>query len=159
MQEKILVPLDGSRVGEAAVPLVEEIISKLSPEVKVEVALLQVVSSLAHWVVVGETGARIPYSQAEIDTLKRESLKYLNSVAERLKPTGAAIKVEARTGAAAEEILKAADEMQADLIAMSTHGMSGLGRWAFGSVTGRVLRAATRPVLTVRAKPPEPANA
>ena len=51
----------------------------------------------------------------------------------------------------AEEIIKAADEMDADFIAMSTHGRSGLSRLALGSVTERVLRGGNRPILTVRA--------
>ncbi len=55
-------------------------------------------------------------------------------------------------GRAADEIIKAADEIDADLIAMSTHGRSGLSRWAFGSVTDRVLRAGSMPILMVRAK-------
>ena len=54
MQQKILVPLDGSKVGEAAIPFVEKLISMMSPEVKVEVNLLGVVTGLRHWVVVGE---------------------------------------------------------------------------------------------------------
>ena len=45
MYEKILVPLDGSKVGEAALPYVEDLMSKLSPEVKLEIILLQVLSS------------------------------------------------------------------------------------------------------------------
>ena len=55
-------------------------------------------------------------------------------------------------GDASEEIIKAAEEINADLIAMSTHGRSGLSRWAFGSVTDKVLRRGGRvPILTVRA--------
>jgi nucleotide-binding universal stress UspA family protein len=56
-----------------------------------------------------------------------------------------------RMGDAAEEILRAAEEIKADLIAMSTHGRSGLRRLAFGSITDKVLRGAGVPVLTVRA--------
>jgi nucleotide-binding universal stress UspA family protein len=54
-------------------------------------------------------------------------------------------------GQAAEEIIKAADEIQANIIAMSSHGRSGLSRWAFGSVTDRVLRGGSQPVLVVKA--------
>ena len=43
------------------------------------------------------------------------------------------------------------DEIKADLIAMSTHGRSGISRWAFGSVTDKVLRGGNKPVLIVRA--------
>ena len=54
-------------------------------------------------------------------------------------------------GKVAEEIIKAEDEIKADLVAISTHGRSGLDRWAFGSVTDRILRWGTVPVLMVRA--------
>ena len=56
-----------------------------------------------------------------------------------------------KVGEAADEIVKAADEINADIIAMSTHGRSGLSRWAFGSVTDKVLRGGNKPVLVVRA--------
>jgi nucleotide-binding universal stress UspA family protein len=55
-------------------------------------------------------------------------------------------------GHAADEIIKVAQDIKADLIAMSTHGRSGLGRWALGSITDKVLRESPVPVLTVRAK-------
>ena len=63
MQERMLVPLDGSKIGEAALPVIEELLTKLSPEVKVEVTLLGVVTSLTHWVVVGEASAPVSYTR------------------------------------------------------------------------------------------------
>ena len=151
MYERILVPLDGSKVGEAALPYVEELVSKLSPEVKVEVTLLQVVSSLAHYVVAGEASARIPYTEKEVEQIKKKAINYLKKAGEGLRSKGTMVKIKVGTGSAAEEIIKTADEIHADLIAMSTHGRSGLSRWAFGSVTDRVLRAGNKPVLMVRA--------
>ena len=62
------------------------------------------------------------------------------------------VKTKVTTGNAADEILKIADEINADLIAMSTHGRSELSRWAFGNVTDKVLRAGITPVLVVRAQ-------
>ena len=53
-------------------------------------------------------------------------------------------------GKAAEEIIKATDETNSDLVAMATHGRSGFTRWAFGSVTDRVLRGGRSPILMVR---------
>ncbi len=66
MAEKILIPLDGSRVGEAALPYVEELISKLSPRVKVELTLLQIVSLLTHYVATGEATVPVVYTEREI---------------------------------------------------------------------------------------------
>ncbi|MBA7643518.1 hypothetical protein ES703_51249 [subsurface metagenome] len=72
-------------------------------------------------------------------------------MADGLKGKGITTSSEVRVGTAAEEIIKAADEAKADLVAMSTHGRSGFRRWAFGSVTDKVLRAGKVPVLMARA--------
>lgn len=151
MYERILVPLDGSKVGEAALPYVEELISSLKPELKVEVTLFRVVSSLTYYVVAGEASARVPYTETELEVIKQKAVEYLEKTGENLKSKGATVKAKVSTGSAAMEIIKAADEINAGLIAMSTHGRSGLGRWAFGSVTDRVLREASVPVFMVRA--------
>jgi len=151
MRERILVPLDGSKVGEAALPYVEELIPKFLPEPKVEVTLIQVISSLSHYVVAGEATARIPYTADEIVAMKKQATAYLKKAGKSLRDKGAQTKVVVAIGDAADEIIKAADEIDVDIIAMSTHGRSGLSRWAFGSVTDRVLRGGNRPVLVVRA--------
>ena len=150
MPERILVPLDGSLSGEAAIKIVENIITKFAPEIKVEVTLLQVLSSLAHYVVAGDAGVQIPYSDNELNRLKTEAADYLKKAGERLTGIGASLDVRVATGNAADEILKASEEIHADLIAMATHGRSGISRLALGSVTEKVLRGSTRPVMVVR---------
>ena len=147
----VLVPLDGSKVGEAALPVIEEIVSKLSPELKVEVTLFWVVSSLTHYVVAGETSVPVPYTEQELELIKQRAEDYLGKAGEGLRSKGFIVKTKVGTGNAAAEILKAADEINADLIAMSTHGRSGFHRWAFGSVTDKILRRSTVPILMVRA--------
>ena len=151
MYERILVPLDGSKVGEAALPYVEELVSRLSPEVKAEVTLFQVVSSRVYYIVAGEASAPIPYTEEEMEQIKRKTMDYLDNAGEGLRSKGAIVKVKVAVGKADEEITKAADEIGVNLIAMSTHGRSGLSRWAFGSVTAKVLRGGNKPVLMVRA--------
>jgi len=151
MIERILVPLDGSKVGEAALPYVEELVLKLKPEAKTEVILLQVISSLTHYIIAGEASVQVPYNEKELEQIKKRARKYLNTAGESLKNKGFAVKVKIATGKTAKEIIKAADESRADLIAMSTHGRSGLSRLTFGSVTDKVLRTGTVPVLVVRA--------
>ena len=151
MYERILVPLDGSKVGEAALVHVEELVSKLVPKVKTEVILFQVISSLSHYVIAGEASVKVPYSDKEIAQIKNKTKDYLDKAGEGLRSKGAIVKTKVATGRAAEEIIKAADELKIDLIAMSTHGRSGLSRLTFGSITDKVLRAGTVPVLAVRA--------
>ena len=152
MEQRILIPLDGSKTGEAALPLVEDLVSKLLSATKVEITLLQVVSSLPHFVVAGEAGLQIPYTELELEQNKRKTLDYLEKTGESLKSKGATVKIKVGIGNAADEILRVADEINASLIAMSTHGRSGITRWAFGSITDRVLQGANIPVFLVRAR-------
>jgi nucleotide-binding universal stress UspA family protein len=151
MFERILVPLDGSKVGEAALEHVERLIAKMAPNVKTEVILFQVLTSLSHYVIAGEASVQVPYTDKEIDYITRKAKEYLNQTGECLKSKGVSIKTKVVTGKAEDEIVKAADELKADLIAMSTHGRSGLSRLTFGSITAKVLRSANIPVLVVRA--------
>jgi len=151
MGEKILIPLDGSEIGEAALPYVEELVSKLSPRVKVELTLLQVVSLLTHYVAAGELMTPISYTDKEMAQLQQQARNYLNKVGKGIRSKKVSVKVRVRVGNAAEEIIKAADEINVDLIAMSTHGRHGISRWAFGSVTDKVLHGSHKPILVVRA--------
>ena len=151
MEQRILMPLDGSKVGEAALPLVENLVSKLLPGTKVEITLLQVVSSLTHYIITGEIGVKVPYTEEEMEQIKKKAMDYLEKTGEGLKSEGATVKIEVRIGSPADEIIRVANEINANLIAMSTHGRSGISRWAFGSITDRVLRAATQPIFMVRA--------
>ena len=131
--------------------------SRISRAGAVEVTLLQVVTALTHWVVAGEAGAPVPYSEDELTLIRKEAQTYLDGVARSLEGKGASIKTRVTVGNAAQEIIKAAEELPASLVMMSTHGRSGFGRWAFGSVTERVLRGGTVPVLLVRTpSPPKP---
>ena len=151
MYERILVPLDGSKIGEAALPYVEELVSKLVQAQKVEVTLLQVVSSLTHYVVAGEAAASVPYTEQEMEQIKKKAMDYLDKAGEGLRSKGAIVECKVGVGKAAEEIIKVADEINAGLVAMTTHGRSGLTRWALGSVTDKVLRGGNKPLLMVRA--------
>jgi nucleotide-binding universal stress UspA family protein len=151
MYERILVPLDGSKVGEAALPHIEKLTDMFQPEVKIEIIILQVISDLTHYVVAGEASAAVPYNDKELELLKRKSLKYLQSIVTKMTGKNRNYKVEVAFGNAASEIINVAEKTNSDLIAMSTHGRSGITRWAFGSVTDRVLREGKKPVFMVRA--------
>jgi len=152
MYERILVPLDGSKIGEAALPHVEELVSKLSPEVKAEVILLQVVSPITPPSTGGYAIPDVDRTKEEMELNKKKATDYLNNAGEALRSRGVMVTAEVREGRAAEEIVKLAEEINANMIAMSTHGRSGLSRWAFGSVTDKVLRLEGKiPIAMVRA--------
>jgi len=151
MHEKILVPLDGSRIGEAALPNVADLACKLAAGADVEVVLLQVISDLTYDFITDDIAAQLPYNETDMEKIKNASQKYLDRLAKPLRDNGIKVATLVTDGHAAEEIIKAAESTGANLIAMSTHGRSGLGRWALGSITDKVLRHSNVPVLTVRA--------
>ncbi len=151
MFERVVVPLDGSKVGEAALSVIRLMAENRPPGSKVKVTLIGVITILRHWVVVGEASAPVSYTEEELNIIKNRVTDYLNKTGETLKSKGINVNVFVTSGNAAEEILKTADRVKADLIAMSTHGRSGLRRLAFGSITDKVLRGSRIPVLMVRA--------
>ena len=147
MLNKALVPLDGSKESEAAIPYIEELASKL----KGEVVLLQVVAQAYRVIHGGGDGsAQIPYTEEEMEPLRASAGDYLKTVAGGLEGKGITTRSEVRVGTAADEIIKLADELYVDMVAMSTHGRSGVSRWAFGSVADKVLHAGNTPLLLVR---------
>lgn len=156
MAETILVPLDGSSLGEAALAYVNTLIDRFAPEKPVTVILMHVITTLTHQLDVHSGGVGtviVPYTEEETESMKKESRAYLARAAKQLQHEHVVVKTHIVQGEnPAEEIVQAEEEFSCDLVAMSTHGRSGLSRWAFGSVTDKVLRAGTVPVLMVRAK-------
>ena len=138
MFKKILVPLDGSALAEAILPQVTELVHVH----EAELVILRV--ALAH----GFPGA--DPTEAQLQAV-RESEQYLEEVEQRLKEQGLRVSSVVRYGHPAEEILDHAAFAGIELIAMSTHGRTGVSRWVLGSVAEKVLRASTTPLLLVRA--------
>ncbi len=125
---KIMLPLDGSKWGEAAVNLVQALALALEAEV-----------ILFH---VNRTNAS--------EQRRRALSSYFESMAGTLKEGGVKVTSIIAEGPPADMILDYAKANDIDLIAMSTHGRSGINRWVFGSVTEKVLHAGDTAVLVVR---------
>jgi nucleotide-binding universal stress UspA family protein len=153
MKETIIVPLDGSKTGEAALPYIEDFVSRFAPEVETEVVLLQVLSPMTpDTTTAGLAERAIRHTQEQMEGNKKQAMDYLNQTGEALRSKGVTVTARVAVGDASEEIVKVAEEIDANMIAMSTHGRSGLSRWAFGSVTDRVLRREAHiPITMVRA--------
>jgi len=134
---KILVPLDGSQCAENILPMVE----RLATDFKAGLSLLRV--AYAH------TFPGVDPTDAEV-TVVREAEEYLRGVEERLKAKGFKVDTHVRYGSDADEILDHANQPDIDLIAMSTHGRSGVKRWLIGSVAEKVVRHATKPIFLAR---------
>ncbi|MDD5287575.1 MAG: universal stress protein [Dehalococcoidales bacterium] len=143
---KVLVPLDGSEAGEAALPYVSEIAQKL----KSEVTLLSVVEASQHIRTVGGQDY-IHYPEQQVESMKIETNRYLAITTKKLADSGVNVRSIVREGNAAAEIIKFAREGNIRLIAMSSHGRSGMRGWVFGSVSNKVLQAGKTPLLLVRA--------
>ncbi len=142
MYRRALVPLDGSMVAEAIVPFILEIAGPLD----MEVALLRVIVPTPPVVVEGGG----PVAVDDVDKLRAAADEYLASVAGALRARGVRASTQVRFGNAVTEILAGARAVDADMIAMTTHGRGGLGRLLFGSVAEAVLRHAEIPVFLMR---------
>lgn len=143
---RILLPLDGSKAGEAAVHYVGELMSRL----EVEVILFGVVPAGQHIRTVGGLDY-ILFPEQHLESVKTGAREYLDKAYRRLKRRKGEVRVELRVGDIAQEIIKFADGKNVDLIAISSHGHSGIEKWVFGSIANKVVQASNAPVLLVRA--------
>lgn len=144
---KALLPLDGSEVGEAAVPYMEELAVRL----KTEVTLLQVVEP--KYVATGaEPWDYSPYRTEWLEAMEQSARAYLAGIEQRLKAKGIVTSSRIESGAAAERIMDVAEQIGADFMAMSTHGRSGVARWVFGSVADRLVHSGNIPLILVKAQ-------
>lgn len=144
MYKKILVPLDGSELAKKALIQAE----KLAKAFDAEIILFQVVPFMPIY------GSPELVTPLIVDEKQKEAAeRYLVNLAEELKKRSLRVTTMVRIGQqVAVEIIDFAKEVGADLIAMCTHGRSGITRWVLGSVTLKVLTRAETPVLLVRGK-------
>jgi nucleotide-binding universal stress UspA family protein len=132
----VLVPLDGSTLAEQAL---ERAIGCMDNGGK----LVLLRAAEAH------TSAFRDPSEAQVAAVS-EAETYLETAAMRARRAGAKdVETCVWYGPAVEAIVEAADHRKADLIVMTTHGRSGVGRLVLGSVAESVLRATTVPMLLV----------
>lgn len=137
--DKILVPLDGSPFAEAALPKAAELIRN---DGEATLILLRAAEATP-LPGVDPTDAQV--------TVVREAEEYLETVAARLREDGVpGVRTSVWYGAAAPAILEAARMTKPDLIMMSTHGRSGIGRLIVGSVAESVLRGTRTPIFLIR---------
>jgi nucleotide-binding universal stress UspA family protein len=85
-----------------------------------------------------------------VGTMRPFVVEYMKNVQDSLKTIGVETSSIISDGAPADRILDFARENPVDLIAMSTHGWTGIGRWFFGSITEKVIHTGDKPVLVVR---------
>ena len=150
LKERILVPLGGTAMGEAVIPHLEFLVLDRAPRQEAEVTLLHVLPIINFNVLTTDERAQLPYTEDDRDKLYRNAYSYLEEVALRLRQKGFHVSTEVKMGHIAEEIVKLANDINANLIAMSTHKQSGITRWAKGSITDQVITLESKiPVLTL----------
>ena len=150
MFDKILVPLDGSKLAECILPYVEE----LTKDKKMKEVILFRVCEQPE--INADYPANMPESWEEhvkdiMGSAQEQCSLYLGDIEKKLGDLGAKIRIESCLGKAADEIVKFAEENQVDLIVMASHGRSGISRWTIGSVAEKVFRHTCIPVLLIRA--------
>ncbi len=141
MYKKILVPLDGSELAEVVLPHVKEIVAGHG---EAKVILLRIVEPLP-----AGTPPAVDFEVVQKAGVK-EAEKYLARIQAKLSKEGLNVEVEVLTGRPAETITDFVRREKVDLIALATHGRSGVSRWVFGSVADRLVRSSSVPILLIR---------
>ena len=151
MYTHIIVPLDGSKLAESALPEAE----RLAQITGAEIVLVRVVdfSSRDRF---GDFGLLYEYEAMEkaLEEEREISTIYLADVSARLARDGHTVSTKLVGGIAAKAIVGMAKP--GDVIVMATHGRTGMRRWFVGSIAEDVLRHSSVPVLLVRATEPAP---
>jgi nucleotide-binding universal stress UspA family protein len=150
MYKKILVPLDGSKLAECALPHAEELAKSCYAE---KVILVSATERVQSYRALEDPGAPLGQRLVPEASGKKEkqAQRYLDRIAKTMEAKGIKVDTEVLLGNPAEEIVSYAAYPGCDLIVMSSHGRSGPSRWTHGSVADKVLRASPVPVLIVRA--------
>jgi nucleotide-binding universal stress UspA family protein len=156
----ILIPLDGSIRAEQVLPYARRLAQILNarlhllevvPEVREDDPFAMTVAEAYHRGS-GPSATQREHEWHSWETKRRHAEGYLGSHALMLQAEQVRVDVEVRLGNPAEQIVAVADEQHAALIALATHGYSGLKRWALGSVADKVLHAAATPLVLVHAR-------
>ena len=179
MYKRILVPLDGSKLAECALPHAEELAKGCDAE---EVILISVTEQVRGRTRAPEAYERyhasddpgvqrvdseittsfgrgdvFPVRRADSETTvtfgkkERQAKSYLDRIAKRVEAKGIKVRTEVLFWPPAEAIAAYAEKNDVDIIVMSSHGRSGVSRRVHGSVADKVLKASHVPVLMVRA--------
>jgi nucleotide-binding universal stress UspA family protein len=179
MYSKVVVPLDGSKLGEVALPHLEEIAQKFAVS---EIFLVSVTAKLKGMIqqdkvfdmpspradtpspvkiatvqtgviisaILREGSLEIPLT---LGKMAKTAFDYLYRKGKQLDQKGFNVSIHVLIGNPAEELLKFVEEQKADLIVMASKGRSGLSRWDMSNIARKVVSAAKVPVMIVKPGP------
>ena len=179
MYSKVVVPLDGSKLGEVALPHLEAIAQKFDVS---EIFLVSVTAKLKGMIqqdkvfdmpspradtpspvkiatvqtgviisaILREGSLEIPLT---LGKMAKTAFDYLYRKGKQLDQKGFNVSIHVLIGNPAEELLKFVEEQKADLIVMASKGRSGLSRWDMSNIARKVVSAAKVPVMVVKPGP------
>jgi nucleotide-binding universal stress UspA family protein len=139
--ERILCPSDFSETSSAALDMAIELARRFDA-----VVTLFHTHQVPSYVF---PDGMLPVTPQVLQDLERSIVAELTRLASRCEAAGVAVRIAHRIGVPYSEIIRYADETQADLIVMGTHGRTGLRHALLGSTAEKVVRRAPCPVLTV----------
>ena len=146
MYKKILLPLDGSRRAEAILPHVENIAARFGARIII--------------LVVEEPAIQLEHDEiinterylAERAEMRKNITAYAIKIINQFKEKNISADFLIGRGNVVQSIIKTAEKENIDLIAMASHGRSGLSRTFYGSVSAGVLQKIDRPILMIRSR-------
>ena len=146
--KSIVVPLDGSALAESVIPLA----ATMAKNLDLEVVLFRAYH-IPYNAYAGDDGFYAVNYDDLLASVRDEAKEYLDKHVAEVKKFGVAkVSALSKEGIAGDEIIALGRTTPEALIAMCSHGRSGIGRWVLGSVTENVVRHSDAPVLVVRAK-------
>ena len=146
MYQRILIPLDGSELGECSMEHAKAIAQGCNVA---DVIILRVIEPFSSQTLSALAEAGDDHLRKALDQNEQDAQDYVLKVQNNLKSRGMTTQAVTVKGAAADEILSYAEKNKVDLIVISTHGRSGLSRFFFGSVAEKVSRHSRVPVLLI----------
>lgn len=155
--KKVLLALDGSPFSETSIPYVEE----LMRETEGEIILLRVCEPP---VIPSDRSPAIKPSWEEyrdmlMAKVQEQALEYLVRIKASFEERGMKVRSQILLGKAIESIIQVAQDESVNLIAVTTHGRTGISRWVYGSVANRIAEESWQPVLLIRPSRPEEPSA
>jgi nucleotide-binding universal stress UspA family protein len=146
MYKTILTPLDGSKRAESILKHVEELARRFDAKV----VFLQVIEPNT-FIVGHETAFYVQYKE-EVEKKNKQAEVYLAGIKGEFREKGIESRVRVVNGPIVDAIIAAAESENVDLIAIASHGRSGLSRVFYGSVAAGILNRADRPLLLIRSR-------
>jgi nucleotide-binding universal stress UspA family protein len=149
----VLAPLDGSKVAESIFPHLKELHKQL-PDNKLDIVLMRVCEIFSPPISYPPPIAMSweEYLDFEKARCKEICGNYLSEVQKKLSKYRLKTRTIVPEGNPAEKLISYVNKSSVDLVVMSTHGRTGISKWAFGSIAEKVLKGAGCPILLIRAK-------